>query len=534
MLPNLPVLLFSILSLSSSLLGARQETVLQAGDTLPDGRRVGAFDNLWVGDDGTWFARGTVMSTGFFGFSNRDGGELLSNQTDVPNWGFDPQGNRCQFVELSDNNLEALFWNDTELLREFSPLELTGDPVLFSFRAFRVLENREILLFCKLGFGPNRNDAILRLGVGDLDQLESTELLLLEGDPLASPSSTFRRFAWLHFEDHSVGSARPGDFTWLAGTEQGEQLLLRGLDEVIARRGLGFTDPDDPAIDGRRILGFDSIRSDINRFGEHAYLTRLAASTAEDLATNELLVKNGNKLAQEGDAYPSLAGATVRSFSTSPIDIADSGDVFWGADLDNAPGSSDAAWMRNRDVLIREGVTTIDGVLVNRIRTLERGFHVSPGGRYWIGQVNLQSIGEGLVLADFGLAVPFPGLDENQAALTRSAGDPILGQSITLSLDGGHKLGAASAIVFSGEPAIPGSPFGVPTAFGEYLLGPISNIALGPLWQGTPLEFSLSLPTQVELVDTDWYAQGIFLTATATGGLEGRLSNAMRFEIAAP
>ena len=249
-------------------------------------------------------------------------------------------------------------------------------------------------------------------------------------------------------------------------------------------------------------------------------------------ATDDLIVKNGAKFVQEGDALPALGGATVSALMDSPLYLANSGDVYWGTLLNGAESTEDRAWMRNDEVIVRKGHTVIEGNLAGQLPLVPNAFHVSPDGRYWLGQVQLQGTGEAAVLADFGLAVPFPGRGQNEGTLTLAAGNVIVGEAITLQMDGGQASGVVPVLLLSSQAAIPGSSLGLPTPFGELLVGPVSLVVPGSVWNGSPVDLDFTLPNKLALVDSTWYGQGIFIDPSAVH--PGRLTGGLRFEIGAP
>jgi len=350
--------------------------------------------------------------------------------------------------------------------------------------------------------------------------------LLASGDFLPfSPPEAFGFFHRTGFR--SFAMANDGQFAWTAITTTGECLLI-GLDRVVARTNQGFVAPNHPNLDGRRLASFGR-RLDVNDFGSYVYTGALYGNTDSDY----VIVKDGQKFVQEGDVLASL-GAPLDHRNSAPVYLTNSGDLYWMAELRNTPASENAAYMRNHEVIVRRGRTLLDGQLVTDIRNEKNAFHVSCDGRFWIGEVVLEDVGEALALTDFGLAVPVPGRERNLGTLELGSGDVLVGETVAWRLDNGQAPNLATVLVFSDRPPRPNSSLGILTQFGEILTGPPAFVLIGPTWSGAPVDIPGTIPNDLTLVDSPWFGQGAFIDLTLTSSEPVRLTNGLRLELGAP
>ncbi|MEP0845761.1 MAG: PEP-CTERM sorting domain-containing protein [Phycisphaerae bacterium] len=151
---------------------------------------------------------------------------------------------------------------------------------------------------------------------------------------------------------------------------------------------------------GRNWSGLSSPELDINNSGEYVFSGTLDGDTNSNL----LIVKNGAKFVQEGDSLPSIGAFTFTSFGSGPIEIDDSGNVLWYGDWNDADTNVDEGLFWNDVLIVQEGVTTIGGVLVDTLRGVEDGYHMSDNGRYVIFEAILVNGIEGA----FMIEVPEP------------------------------------------------------------------------------------------------------------------------------
>jgi hypothetical protein len=160
-------------------------------------------------------------------------------------------------------------------------------------------------------------------------------------------------------------------------------------------------------VDGRNWGSFTSAAVDLGTGvgGNHPWVIR--GRLDGDTATDRIIVRNGEKLVQEGDAVPGIEGDFVfTSFGTGPVFVADTEDVLWYGEWNDPNGDVNSGLFRNQDLLVQEGVTEINGVPVDTIRGITEGFAFSNNGRFVLFEAVLANGVEGAYSIDLGGQCP--------------------------------------------------------------------------------------------------------------------------------
>jgi hypothetical protein len=170
-----------------------------------------------------------------------------------------------------------------------------------------------------------------------------------------------------------------------------------GMNILLAQEGFPSPIPD------RNWVALSSTKLGLSNNGDYVFSGRLTGDTA----TDSIIIVNGEKFMQEGDAPPGIAGDFVlTSFGTGPLRISDNGDVLWYGDWDDPNTDIDTGLFLNDRLLVQEGVTEIEGVVVDTIRGVEDGYHLSSNGRFVIFEAILVDGREGAFLIDMGTDCP--------------------------------------------------------------------------------------------------------------------------------
>lgn len=182
--------------------------------------------------------------------------------------------------------------------------------------------------------------------------------------------------------------------------------LYDGLDRLIMAQEGGAS-----PVKGRTWLTLTSSRLDLSDTGHYVHTGTLSGDTTSDL----LLVRDGVKFRQEGDPVPGLpaGGFTFTGFGSGPLEVSDAGEVLWYGDWNDADTTIDEGLFLDDTLLVQEGVTTIDGVVVDILRGIEDGYHMSSNGRYIIFEAVLVGGTEGAFLIDRGSNCPWDCADGN-------------------------------------------------------------------------------------------------------------------------
>lgn len=365
--------------------------------------------------------------------------------------------------------------------------------------------------------GTGRDPSLTRFKLDQVGNILETEVLLTRGMFLPSLGTTVND---LPTTEHSLAVNKHGDYMTLVmglGGAQGNAYMINGETIVAAE-----TQPS--PVPGRNWTTLTNTpKISLNDNGDYAF----TGSTGG--ATGYLVVKNGEKFAQQGDVYPTFSPSPLLSGTAAPLYIANDGNMFWRADTT----LNDDAYLRNFIPIVQANVTTINGDLVTSIETSENAHSVSRNGRFWVGRVDLQLGGDAALLVDFGLVLPIPGCQGNEGKLA-AEGMALPGSSLEFSMDLGHAVGALPIVLFSTRQAIPGSDCGVTTQYGELLISNahrVGRLTL-PAWNGNqPSTLTAPIPTDLSLVNQTFFAQGLF---RAPGQPAFSLTNGLRIEIGAP
>jgi hypothetical protein len=525
--------LLPALLLSPAIVAQGVGAPLVEGDVLPTGALVQRILGADVGDDGAWVAwvdshladpnddlllrDGVVLQ--------REGMTLVepagSTLEEIAHFALGPSGHVAQVLELRADWLGTRngVFLDGELLvlqydRVWAP-ELPGGARWASIHRVELDANGAFVQgTLSRGFGQALA-RVERTGTGLV-----THVFVHDGQFLPvlddTVSRTFRDQLAVNRDGSFVTVLEVGD----ASLGSFRRVILRDLDTVLAVSG------EPSPVAGRRYDTLAVCQVAIDDFGRTAFVAGLDAP--EDV----IVVVDGSVLARSGDAVPAFA-SPLELVRGGSLALANSGDVFWVAG-DYVTG--ELAVLRNMDVVVREGVTRVNGRLVEGLELAGDTFRVSPGGRFWVGRARFEGFVEALLTADFGLVVPVPGCHGNPGTLRKAGGDARVGNRLTLEMDAGQTLGAATMLSFSRRPAVPGSECGVLLGGDELLIDPASRLVtiVGSPWSGAALRFDVDVPSSVALVDLELFAQGAFVAPPGSTAQPIVLTNALRIEIGAP
>lgn len=164
-------------------------------------------------------------------------------------------------------------------------------------------------------------------------------------------------------------------------------LLLDGV--VIAREG-------DTSPFGTTYTHFQSggVARDLNNHGDFVFTCGLNALDADRgvvLGTGGIVVK--------GETMPFFSGGRVTGLA-SAIFIGDDGAVLWGATWETSNPNQGRGLLIDYTLLVHQGVTEINGLVVLDIPLADRSFTQSPSGQYALFEARLQGGLEGAFLID--------------------------------------------------------------------------------------------------------------------------------------
>jgi hypothetical protein len=116
------------------------------------------------------------------------------------------------------------------------------------------------------------------------------------------------------------------------------------------------------------------------------------ATLSGDAASDQIIVRTGEKFMQEGDTLPAIAPFLLQNFgsqTTGPVWISDFNEVAWFGDWNDPVTSRDTGLFIGPRLLLQEGVTTVGGLPIFSINSGPDGFAMSPSGKYIIARAQL-------------------------------------------------------------------------------------------------------------------------------------------------
>ena len=228
--------------------------------------------------------------------------------------------------------------------------------------------------------------------------------------------------------------------------DAGQILYFIDSDAATSEDGFVFLDSTQLAregqpspVAGRNWSSLSSPELSLNADGDYVH----SGSLDGDTASNLLLVKNGAKFRQEGDALPATGGFTFTSFGSAPLLVADRGapdadpDVLWYGDWNDTDTDVDTGLFLDGKIVVQEGVTTIDGMVVDTIGSFSETLDFSSNGRYALADLTFEGSLDAAVLLDFGPWVDVGnGTPGTTAPKLRGFGQLTPGAPTTVSVSG--------------------------------------------------------------------------------------------------
>lgn len=323
----------------------------EAVPAAPAGAMLSSFDSISLSDTGAYAGNDFLRNTGG-----------TTNDSGVFYW---PDGDPLN---------GALVWQEMDNAPVFSPGTL-----FIGFFDVKLNQRNQLLVTASIDDPaiPTTVDRGLYLvTVSPAGAIAVVDLLAREGDVLPGQVEPIADFGT---GPHNSALGPNGDVMYLVDLagDTAVDIAIYVNDLKVAQEGAVS------AIDGRAWASLAGSRMDVNAGGEYVF----TGSLAGDAATNVVLIKNGQKFRQEGDPVPGLPGFAFTSFGSGPLEISDTGDVLWYGDWNDPDTTRDKGLFLNDTLLIQEGVTTVNGLVVDTVRGVEDGYHMSNSGRYIIVEV---------------------------------------------------------------------------------------------------------------------------------------------------
>jgi hypothetical protein len=223
--------------------------------------------------------------------------------------------------------------------------------------------------------------ALVILDIDGSGNLIAENVHAKEGDVLSGQTEGVNDFGT---GPHQVAFNDAGDIMFFAdvGTNTATDGTIYLHDTLLAQEGSASP------VDGRNYELLSSRGLDLsNDNGHHVYKANLDGDTTDD----EVIVRDGAVFRREGDTLPPIAPFLLTSFGTGsgPVQVDQSGHVLWYGDWDDPNLDVDTGLFLDDDLLVQEGVTMIDGLLVDTIASGQDAFEMSENGLYVIFEATL-------------------------------------------------------------------------------------------------------------------------------------------------
>jgi hypothetical protein len=167
---------------------------------------------------------------------------------------------------------------------------------------------------------------------------------------------------------------------------------------------------------------------DVNNLGGCVFKANLDGATTDD----EIIVKNSSVFVGEGWNVSSIGAFHVTAFGTAsgPVLIDDGGHVLWFGDWDDPDTNVDTGLFYDYSLLIQEGVTEINGVIVDEIANGQDAFAMSDDGRWIIFEATLVGGVGGAFLIDRTGAASIGEETASHGSWLRAAPNPFGSQTV--------------------------------------------------------------------------------------------------------
>lgn len=342
------------------------------------------------------------------------------------------------------NDDSGVYFGPTLVVQEGATTTATGFGPGTTYRGFfetHLLSNRQILAVCTMddpSIGTSLDSALIWLQVDAAGVLLSETTLYKEGDFLPGQIESIESFV---SNPHGVAVNDAGSVIFgvdvTGSTSLDDAVYLDGT--LLAQEGSASPLP------GRLWRNLDSVKVDLSSDG-HWVMSGLVDG---DSATDFVIVRDGVVIRQEGDTVPGLPAFQFTSFGSGPVEVSSGGGVLWYGDWDDPDTTRDTGLFFNDVMLVQEGVTMIQGQVVDTIRGIQDGYVLSDDGVTVLFEAILADGSEGVFRMCTGTTATYCTAKLNSLGCLPS----ILGTGVpSLSLPGSFDITAGS--VLNNKPGI--------------------------------------------------------------------------------
>jgi hypothetical protein len=409
----------SALLLAGAATAATITPALEEGDNVAGVGLVTRIDNLAVNSTGSWLVEADTdnADTNLDQVIVRDGvlylreGDALAEPAGATIDSFDS-------VNLNDNgdsgwnffldgtsgtnDDSGIFFNTALVIQEsdisIAPEFTPGTPYIGFFDAkIHPNDSSQIMSIASID-DPNIASTVDRglmiITHDGTGNLVSETAFLKEGDVPPGVIEPILDFGTGPHQSAFNDAGTPMFFVDLDAASSSEDGALYVGNQLIAREG------SPSPVAGRNWDFLSSRGLDLSNSGAYVHKGNLDGDTADD----ELIIRNGAVLIREGDSLPAIAPYVFTSFGTTsgPVQIDDAGNVLWYGDWDEANTDKDTGLFLNDQLIVQEGVTEVNGVLIDTINSGQDAFALSDNGFYAIFEATLDDGTNGAYLIELG------------------------------------------------------------------------------------------------------------------------------------
>jgi hypothetical protein len=391
------------------------------GDTVTGVGNVTRIDNLAVNNNGDWLVEAdtdhanTDLDTVLLlnGVLHLREGDSLSdpplsniNSFDSINLNINQDSGWNFFLSGPPSNADSGIYFNTTLVIQESDIstapEFESGTVYLGFFDAKMNDFNKMITVASVDQPTNPDTverALVLIVVDNTGKLISESALIIEDDILPGQTEAVAELGTGPHQSALNQNDKVLIFVDLAGSTATDGVIYLD-DSIVAQEG------DPSPVAGRNYEILSSRGMDLNNFEEVAYKANLDG----DASSDEMIVRDGTELIREGQSLPAIAPNKFTSFGigSGPIQIDDNRNVLWYGDWDDPNTDIDTGLFLNETLLVQEGVTKINGLIVDTIYSGSDGFTMSENGRYIAFEATLEDTSEGAFMIEIQEPYPVP------------------------------------------------------------------------------------------------------------------------------
>ena len=407
--------------LSPTLLAQSPTPLVQEGDMINDamGNPIGLvtrIDDVDINSQGEWIVEldtdaatsvdTVILDTGVVAFQEGTGtglplGYTLGSSGDRMH--ITDGGDRVHLLScdtMTATRVDLLLWNGLILLEEdVSPFNGMGAPagaIWESVSEFWANNSNQILVGGRL---TGSLDVLALITHDGLGNITAEQIVAIDGTQITGHATPIQGFS-LSRRRQAINDS--GTHLWFVDDDHQTPPGNICCDSWINRDNLPLLHEGDPTplVPANVIGSLSSCEIDLNNGGDWVVQMGQNPSTFN----MDIILKNGTQIiAEEGQTLPSIPSGFLLDGigSTSGVIITDGGDVIWHATWDDPSGTTmDAGIFVNQELFIREGVSTVGGLIIQSLNAGDKAYEVSPNGQFMIAEHTLSDGTNGAYLYD--------------------------------------------------------------------------------------------------------------------------------------